>query len=431
MLRTSPSGPVASFALALVALALAACRGSAEAEAPGDAGAADPAVATELAFAQRRIVDDAELWWALTAGDADGDGLADLVYIDNNASGGQLAYRRARRDTGLWEKVVIAETPPTGGLFAAGDLETGDVDGDGDVDVLAVKHPGEWTDATAPAELFWYEREGEAWVAHAIGTAKGAVKDMNLGDFDGDGLQDLAVMTFDEENVRIHRHNADGSWTQVADLTLAGIHEGMDVGDLDGDGDLDVAANGYAFANPGGDLTGEWAVTSIDDRWHDQTAHKDTWSLNATKTFVTDLDGDGTGEVFVSHSENAGFPVNLYARAADGTWAATTVLDSLPAAHTLMVYDMDLDGDKDVVTGVNRGRAVNLERGYDADRPSDFPVLVLVNDGSDERFEPRVIAEGGIYNGRVVDYDGDGDMDLFRYPDHESSELFLLENLAR
>ena len=434
MQTSLPTAGTSAAALTLplvLALAGPACQESGE---PGTdiVEVADATTPGELRFDQRRIVDDAKLWWALTHGDMDGDGLADLVYIDNNASGGQLAYRRARRDTGLWEKVVIAETPPTGGLFAAGDLEAGDIDGDGDTDVLAVKHPGEWTDATAPAELFWYERHSKSdrWEAHAIGTAKGAVKDMNLGDFDGDGLLDLAVMTFDEENVRIHRHNADGSWTQVADLTLDGIHEGMDVGDLDGDGDLDVAANGYVFANPGGDLTGEWAVTSIDEQWHNQTVHRDEWSLNATKTFVTDLDGDGANEVFVSHSENAGFPVNYYTRSGDA-WTPTTILDSLPAAHTLMVYDMDLDGDKDVVTGVNMGRAVNLERGFDADRPGDFPVFVLLNDGSNERFEPRVIAEGGIYNGRVVDYDGDGDMDLFRYPEHQAEQLYLLENKVR
>ena len=422
--------PTPSTLLLATLLALAACQEAGEPNTDIVEVAGDSTAVAPLQFEQRQIVDDAKLWWALTQGDMDGDGLADLVYIDNNASGGQLAYRRAQRDSGLWGKVVIAEAPPTGGLFAAGDLETGDIDGDGDTDVLAVKHPGEWTDATAPAELFWYEHTDAGWVPHAIGDAKGAVKDMNLGDFDDDGLLDLAVMTFDEENVRVHRHNADGTWTQVADLTLDGIHEGMDVGDLDGDGDLDVAANGYAFANPGGDLTGEWVVTSIDDQWHDQTVHKDEWSLNATKTFVTDLDGDGNNEVFVSHSENAGFPVNYYTRTGD-TWEATTILDSLPAAHTLMVYDMDLDGDMDVVTGVNRGRAVNLERGYDADDPGAFPVLVLVNDGSNERFEPQVIAEGGIYNGRVVDYDGDGDMDIFRYPEHQAEALYLLENQAR
>ena len=414
-----------SLILATGVLAALACGGNLTTDGAASAKTED---AAPLSFTQRRVVDDADHWWALTHGDLDGDGLADLVYIDaNHDASGHLGYRRATTADTFWTTVVIAETPPTGGGFAAGDLETADIDGDGDIDVLAVKHPGEWTDAAAPAEVFYYENtdDGTAWAPHAIGEVKGAVKDMSLGDFDGDGDRDIAIMTFDEHNVRVFRNDgpAAEAWTMVAEFTEEGIHEGMDIGDLDGDGDLDVAANGYTFTNPGGDLTAAWTVASIDDRWHNQTVHKDTWSLNATKTFITDLDGDGANEIFVSHSENAGFPLNYYTRQPNGSWQATTVLDSLPAAHTLMVYDMDLDGDKDIVTGVNRGRAVNLERGLTA-----FPLLVLLNQGDNVTFETQEVLSDGIYNGRVVDIDGDGDMDIFRYPEHESEDLYVLLN---
>ena len=40
-----------------------------------------------------------------------------------------------------------------------------------------------------------------------------------------------------------------------------------------------------------------------------------------------------------------------------------------------------------------------------------------------------VLSTEGIYNGQVADYDGDGDFDIFRYPHHEATEYFLLENL--
>ena len=436
MLRASCTALAATAAT----LALALVVGCAPADPDTATAANDVADAPRkpLSFEQRHVVDSARYWWALTHGDLDGDGLEDIVFIDGNAdASGYLGYKRARLGDGIWADVVIARTPPDGGGFAAGDLETGDLDGDGDVDVLAVKHPGEWTDAAATATVYWYENpgasasSGAAWTPHRIGEAKGAVKDMSIGDFDGDGRGDLAVMSFDEHNVRVHRHNPDGTFTQVAEFTETGIHEGMDIGDLDGDGDLDVSANGYVFANPGGDLLGDWAVSTIDERWYNQTVHKDTWSLNATKTFVTDLDGDGANEVFISHSENAGFPLLYYTRQADGTWEPTTVLDSLPAAHTLMVYDMDLDGDKDIVTGVNSGRAVNLERGFDLARPADFPVLVLLNEGDDRTFTKRVVQTGGIYNGRVTDFDGDGDYDIFRYPNHESRDLYVLVNGVR
>lgn len=371
-----------------------------------------------MTFESRAIADSVNYWWALAIGDVDADGLMDAVYIDNNASGGYLAYRSGQRAGGAWKEIIIANEPPGGGTFASGDLETGDMDGDGDTDVLAVKHTGEWDEAGAPAEVFWYEAPD--WTPHRVGDARGAVKDLSIADFDGDGRNDLAVLTFENENLRIHRSNNDGSSTLVADLTAPGLHEGMDVGDLDGDGDTDITANGYLFINPGGDLKGEWLRESLHERWHNQTGD---WSANGTKTAVADLDGDGNPEIFVSHSERAAYPLTMYRRNDDKTWTETIVLDSLPAAHTLQVVDMDLDGHPDIVTGINRARALSLDVDH-------FEVMVLVNNG-DGSWTREVIEQGGIYNGRVADFEGDGDYDIFRLPDHEAKQLYLLENLTK
>ncbi|MEL7159439.1 MAG: FG-GAP-like repeat-containing protein, partial [Bacteroidota bacterium] len=122
----------------------------------------DPAPATApenapLEFASHRVVDNAKWWWALTIGDVTNDGLQDVVFINNNANGGYLGFRAGTKDGGLWPETIVAQEPPTGGTFAAGDLETGDMDGDGDQDILAVKHTGEWDDAGESAELFYYE----------------------------------------------------------------------------------------------------------------------------------------------------------------------------------------------------------------------------------------------------------------------------------
>ena len=248
------------------------------------------------------------------------------------------------------------------------------------------------------------------------------MKDLSIGDFDGDGRADLAILTFDESNLRIHHQQEDGSFTMVQDITQEGLHEGMDVGDMDGDGDLDIAANGYIFDNPGGDLTGEWNITSVNDKWHNQEGD---WSANGTKEFVADVDGDGSVEIFISHSERGGYPLAYYSRDDDGSYTEHVVLDELPAAHTLQVFDMDGDGDLDIVTGVNFARAVNLEP-----KVMDYPVLVLVNDGNGN-FSRKVVGTEGIYNGRVADFEGDGDYDIFRYPNHEATDLFFLENESK
>ncbi|MEM9527224.1 MAG: VCBS repeat-containing protein [Bacteroidota bacterium] len=373
-----------------------------------------------MEFTAYRVVDNAKWWWAITIGDVTNDGLQDVVYIHNNANGGYLGYRAGSREGGLWAETIVAEAPPTGGTFASGDLEVGDMDGDGDVDILGVKHTGEWDDAGESAELFYYENP--SWTPHVIGMAKDAVKDLSIGDFNGDGVNDLAVLTFDEENLRIHIHQPDGSFRMVQDITQKGLHEGMDVGDLDGDGDVDIVANGFIYSNPGGDLTATWPMTVVDDKWNNQTGD---WSANGTKEFIADLDEDGTPEIFISHSERGGYPLSYYSRNEDGSYTEHVILEELPAAHTLQVFDMDLDGDLDVVTGVNFARAVNLEP-----KVTEYPVMVLLNDG-DGKWTAKLIENEGIYNGRVADFEGDGDYDIFRYPNHEAEELFLIENQSK
>jgi hypothetical protein len=135
------------------------------------------------------------------------------------------------------------------------------------------------------------------------------------------------------------------------------------------------------------------------------------------------MDDDGLPEVLITHSERAGYPLAMYRRGDADQWEEIILLDSIPAAHTLQVFDMDLDGDKDIVTGINRGRAVNLNVDH-------FEVMVLINDG-EGNFSEQVIAEDGIYNGRVADFEGDGDYDIFRLPEHQATSLYLLENQTR
>ena len=374
----------------------------------------------ELSFQSRKIFGEAAHWWAHCPGEITNDGITDLIYIHQNSTGGYLAYLEGRTDHQPWESHIIAETPVNGGSFASGDLECGDMDFDGDTDLLAVKHPGEWADAGAPAEIFWYENPG--WEPRFIGQVPDAVKDMSLADFNGDNKLDLAVMTFDENTLSVFLQVEGSEWERVLyKENYDNIHEGMGTGDFDGNGTIDVIANGHLFYNPGKNLNGEWLSENLDVKWNNQTGD---WSRNATKTYARDLDKDGISEIFISHSERSGYPLSLYRKKGPQQWEEQVILDSIPACQTLQVFDLDLDGDYDLLAGVNLGRAVNL--GY-----KSFQVLVLLSDNNYTSWEIMELGTEGIYNGQVADYDGDGDLDIFRYPHHEATDFFLLENKIR
>ncbi|MFC4701545.1 FG-GAP repeat domain-containing protein [Glaciecola siphonariae] len=403
---------------------LAACQPKPESDAESTSVAGEEQTqateAVSVAFEDSQIVADAKYFWAHTAGDVSGDGLADLVFINNNASGGALGYYKGQLEQGLWEKVIIAQTPPTGGLFAGGDLEVADIDQDGDMDVVGIKHPGEWTDASATAEIFWYENNGSNWQAHYIGDVPDAVKDVSFADFDKDGLLDVALLTFDSHSLSIFKQKDADDWSKVQFIQNDTLHEGMDVGDFNGDGYLDIVANAYVFYNPDGVLDSDWEQINLNERWNNQTGD---WSRNGTKTFVVDTNGDALDEIFLCHSERAGYPLVKYEPQlkTDGSviWTESEILPEITACHTLQVYDFNQDGKHDILTGINFGRAVNLDA-------TNFDLKLLL--GSDKGYTTQLLHPEGIYNGFAIDFDGDSDMDFFRYPNHESTDLFLFKN---
>jgi hypothetical protein len=378
-----------------------------------------------LSFQARVIETEAVLWWARALGDVNGDGLTDLLLQDNNGHGGTLRWYETRPGGAAWAAHVIAERALNGGPFAGGDLAAGDVDNDGHLDVVALAHPGEWKQAGAPTEIYWYENpapEGnpakDAWEPRSIGRVPAFVKDVRLADFNGDGRVDLVATAFEGNRFVVFRQDGPERWTKVQDFAIPNLHEGLDVGDVTGNGRLDVAANGYWIENPGGDLGGEWRLRSIDEKWHNQTGD---WSRNATKVFCRDITGDGRAEVFISHSERAGYPVSWY-QAEDprtGPWVERVITDKLVAVHTLQVFDFNGDGHYDVLAGVNAGRARALGA-------TEFPVVIFLNQGDNRRWHEFVVSAEGIYNGQVGDLTGNGVLDVFRLTSHDATRFEVL-----
>jgi hypothetical protein len=361
-------------------------------------------------FNDQLVTDQYFGWWGRTVADMNKDGLMDVVVLKQSrgyglVKPGWLGWYQAENGGKSWKKIVIEDND----LLGAGDLAVADLDNDGDTDILGFE--GDETSKDTTARTYWWANPGKnknaKWQRHFIGNNPEFVKDVEIADFDGNGLKDIATVTYWHHSLEIDYQIAPNQWKKEA-IKVNNAHEGMHIGDIDGDKNIDVAMNGYWIKNPGKGKTTGWETFNIDDKWHNQV-YKGVleWRHNGTKVFCRDINNDGRAEVFISHSEANvdGYPIAWYERnPASNTWTEHIIAKDYHHCHTLQVFDMDNDGDFDVVTGEI------------PEHPTQKRVRIFLNKGNNVDFDEQILSDKGIYNGVVADFEGDGDYDIFSAP---------------
>jgi hypothetical protein len=212
-----------------------------------------------------------------------------------------------------------------------------------------------------------------------------------IGDFNGDGIQDLAVANLTGDTVTILLGNGDGTFTPAAARLATGIYPvSIVVGDFNGDGipDLAVAndsSNTVTILLGNGDGTFTAAPVSP------------ATGSEPNSITVGDFNGDGIPDLAVA-SEGS-FTVTILLGNGDGTFTPTTAsLATVTYSDSITVGDFNGDGIPDLAV---------LNEGSDT-------VSILLGKG-DGTFIPTAmsLATGGYYNSIAVgDFNGDGIPDL-------------------
>ncbi len=261
----------------------------------------------------------------LAVGDVDGDGLLEVVGVDESG----VVYAWNPDGTEVRDGDANPATPgvffrlPGGGVLHNSAAALVDLDGDGARDVVV----GSQADT-----LYALRYDGASIAGFPLALSGSATGSPAAGDIDGDGQVDLIVVDA-AGTVRAVRADGTALWTRWIQNTTF-FSPSPALADVDADGRLEAffpASNGklYGFDDNGSDLPG-WPVTYATTVWTESSP------------IVVDVDGDAQPEIILGNEDRFIDAWHVDGSIVDGFPLATgDAMRGVPTAA-------DLDGDGDV-----------------------------------------------------------------------------------
>jgi len=222
-------------------------------------------------------------------------------------------------------------------------------------------------------------------------TVGGYPDSIAVGDFNSDGIPDLAVASVDQSIVTILLGNGDGTFSaNVPNLNTVTTPQSVAVGDFNGDGIVDLAvvnsSSVLIFLGNG-------------DGTFSQTATSPTTGTGPINVAVGDFNSDGNADLAITNSVSDN--VTIFLGKGDGTFQATAVSPPTEGSPDgLEIADFNGDGIPDIAVTNYSG--------------SSMAVMILLGNG-DGTFQTATAnsAPGLNFHSIVVaDFNGDGVADL-------------------
>jgi hypothetical protein len=326
----------------------------------------------------------------IKAADLDADGHLDLIMGTTFQTQSQLLLGRGE---GTFSNVTRDHLPQV--ELSVGDLEVGDVDADGDLDIV-LAHWGDGNPFDSRGKMQLWLNDGSAHFTDATDRVADALVgfswELELIDVDNDWDLDAAISCKVCTGSFLLENDGTGVFTDVTDgrLPAYGNNYEFTPVDLDRDGYLDLVtindgpetghgASEHVFRNDGAgtfeDVTEDWWPEATNSGYDDNMA------------VALDVDSDGDADFFVASLDG---PDRLLLN--DGSGRLTAVVAPLyaaaPSRGTLGWAVADLNGDDrpDLVESQGENPAAEAEQVYlatDAVPPDTAPPIIATDLGDD------------------------------------------------
>ncbi|MEO7310396.1 MAG: FG-GAP-like repeat-containing protein [Chitinophagaceae bacterium] len=246
--------------------------------------------------------------------------------------------------------------------FAAGAIPAfvtiGDFNGDGKQDLASANYNANNVSVYLGDGVGGFTRLGDV----LVGTNPSSVA---TADFNGDGRLDIITANYGSHNLSVRFGNGDGNFSQAPDVPVGGFPNSVATGDFDGDGRLDLAVANYGGNNVivcMGNGAGEFIVTA-----------SIVTGTNPSCVVTGDFNGDGKQDLAASNILDNNIAIIL--GNGSGGFATPTYVGVGTSPLFLTVGDFNNDGKLDIASANYGSNNVSVRTGNGS---GGFPGLTTI-----------------------------------------------------